>query len=391
MEVESSEAASLGVELDAGKPATRVLICIPTLGSGGAERQIRLLAPQLVSRGIQVSLFSRLARADVEALTASGVACHPIRSVGNHNPLLALEIVRAAKAAEAQIIHTWLTQMDILGGVIALATRRRWILSERNSMGAYSDRAKDRLRAWLGRFADAVVANSISGLDVWPHHPSRIMIRNGVDHEAIQHAPLKALDGRAGDSGRTIIVSVARLAKEKRIDKMLHALSRLRLEIADVLLVLVGEGPEERALKALAAELGVDDHVLFAGFQPDAWSWIKSGSVFLSSSLFEGQSNAVLEAAAAGTPQVLSDIGMHRNAVGDGGAVFIDPDDPEALASAVVSLVRNSEMARSVASVARNAVLGLSVERAADLYAQLYRRVASGGPLGADCETGAQF
>jgi glycosyltransferase involved in cell wall biosynthesis len=337
-----------------------------------------MLAPQLVDRGIQLSLFSRLASVDVETLTASGVTCFPIRAVGNHNPLFVMEMVRAAKAAKAQVIHTWLTQMDIAGGAIALATGRRWILSERNSVISYGGRAKDRVRAYLGRFADAVIANSISGLEVWPHHPRRIVIENGVDHQAIQNAPLWAMGGGAAISERTIIVSVARLAKAKRIDRMLYALPRLRLEIPDVLLVLVGEGPEERALKALATELGVDDHVLFAGFQPDAWSWIKSGSVFLSASLFEGQPNTVLEAAAAGTPQVLSDISMHRSAVGDCGAIFMDPDNPDALASAVVALVRNSKMARSVASAAREAVLGLSVEQAADRYARVYRQVASG-------------
>ncbi|MEA3030185.1 MAG: hypothetical protein QOG13_1510 [Sphingomonadales bacterium] len=360
---------------------TRVLLCIPNLGSGGAERQVRLLAPLLVDRGIRLSLFSRLAGADVAALTAAGIACFPIRSRGNHNPLLAVELARAAKAAEAQIIHTWLTQMDIIGGAIALATRRRWILSERSSAGAYGGRAKDRLRAWLGQFADVVAANSLAGLDVWPRHPGRIVIQNGVDHEAIRTASLAPWDAGTVNSGRTIIVSVARLAGQKRIDRMLHALARIRTDIADVLLVLVGEGPEERALKALADELGVADHVRFAGFQADAWSWIKSGSVFLSTSRFEGQPNAVLEAAAAGTPQVLSDIGMHRHAVGDGGAIFVDPDDQDALASAVVSLVRNAKLARAVASAAREAVLGLSVEQAADNYARVYRLAVSAGPL----------
>lgn len=359
---------------------TRVLLCIPNLGSGGAERQVRLLAPLLGDRGIRLSLFSRLAGADVAALTAAGIPCFPIECRGNHNPFMAMEMARAAKASEAQIIHTWLTQMDIVGGAIALATRRRWILSERASADAYGGRPKDRLRAWLGQFADVVVANSLAGLEVWPRHPGRIMIRNGVDHEAILNASARTLDAGTGNSGRTIIVSVARLTRTKRIDRMLHALSRLRSEIPDVLLVLVGEGPEEQVLQALAAELGVAEQVRFAGFQPDAWSWIKSGSVFLSTSQVEGQPNAVLEAAVAGTPQVLSDISMHREAVGDGGALFVDPDDPEALTSAIVSLVRNSELAGSVASAARDAARGLSPGQAADLYAQVYRRTARGAP-----------
>jgi glycosyltransferase involved in cell wall biosynthesis len=371
-------------------PATRVLICIPNLGSGGAERQVRLLVPRLVNCGIRVSMFSRLSSADAEALGDSGVACFPIRCSGNHNPRLMLEMARAARAADAQIIHSWLTQMDIIGGVIAMATRRRWILSERNSQAAYGGRAKDRLRAWLGRFADIMVANSLSGLDLWPRHPRRVLIQNGIDHEAISNAPPNRLAETMKASGRTIILSVARLTPEKRIDRLLRALPRLRLEIKDILLVVVGEGSEEVMLKALARDLGAGDQVLFAGFQPDAWSWIKAASIAVSASLFEGQPNAVLEAAAAGTPQVLSDIRMHRDAVGDGGALFVDPDDCEALASAVLSLVRNRTMASSLASAAQKAVEGLSIDRAADLYAEIYRQVAGAHPGGTAGEAPAR-
>jgi len=156
---------------------------------------------------------------------------------------------------------------------------------------------------------------------------------------------------------------------------------RLRRDFPGMVLAILGEGPEAAALNALAAELAVEDSVFFAGFRADAWAWIKSASVFVSASRFEGQPNAVLEAAAAGTPQVLSDIPMHREAVGDGGALFVDPGDAEALAAAVAALLDQPERARAMAASARSAVLHLSIGRAADLYAGLYRRAASGCPL----------
>lgn len=359
----------------------RVLLCIPTLGCGGAERQVRLLAPRLVDRGIHIGLFSRLDAEDLASMTAAGIACFPIVATGNRNPRLAAELARAARRTRAQVIHTWMPQMDILGGAIALATRRFWLLSERCSAGLYGGGARDRLRGWLGQFADVMVANSDSGLAVWPDHPRRMVISNGVDFEAIRDAPAAVAAAALG--GRPIVVMVARLVKRKRIDAGLHALARIRRVVPEVLMAIVGAGPEEQALKALAAELGVIDNVHFAGFRPDAWSWIKSASVLLSASRFEGQPNTVLEAAAAGTPQVLSDIVMHRDVVGDDGAVFVDPDDKEALAAAIVSLLTDPERARTVAAAARAATLKLTIERATDLYAELYRRAASGRMLGA--------
>jgi glycosyltransferase involved in cell wall biosynthesis len=355
---------------------SRVLLCIPQLAGGGAERQVRQLLPALVERGIGVALFSRLAEAEAAGLAAAGVACFPVRAAGNHDPRLVAELAGAARRARATIIHSWLTQMDVIGGTVALATGRTWVLSERSSKDGYGSGLKDRARTRLGRFADVVVANSEAGLEAWPDHPRRTVIGNGVDLEGIDGAPPAAVP-----AGRPLIVSAARLVPEKGVDAVLHAFARLRRSHPDALLAILGQGPQEGELKALAAALGIEDHVVFTGFRPDAWSWIKAASVFVSASRVEGQPNAVMEAAAAGTPQMLSDIVMHRDAVGDGGALFVDPADPGAVAAAIAGLIENPARARALAAAARSAVVPASIGRAADLYAALYRRAASGSPL----------
>ena len=356
----------------------RVLLCIPTLTGGGAERQIRLLAPRLVERGIRPALFSRLGAEDRASLAAAGVHCFPIAARRNHDPRLLAELARAARGSGARIVHTWLTQMDVIGGAVALATRRNWILSERWSPEGYGGRVKDRLRARLGRLADMVVANSSSGLAAWSDHPRRTVIDNGVDFAALDAVAPAVLPGVT--DRRPLLVTAARLAPNKRIEAALHALPRLRRDFPEVMLAVLGTGPEERALKKLVARLGVQDNVWFAGFRSDAWAWIKAASIFVSPSRFEGQPNAVLEAAALGTPQILSDIVMHRDTVGEGGALFADPADPDAFAAAIAALIRGPALAEAVAASARSTVERLSIARAADRYAALYRAAASGRP-----------
>lgn len=373
-------------DLATPETAPRILLCIPTLLTGGAERQVRQLAPLLVQRGIALSLFGRLAPADVAVLGAAGVTCFPIRARGNHNPLLMLELARAARASRTQVIHSWLTQMDILGGLVALTTGRRWLLSERSGPVSYTGRPKDRLRAQLGRFADAIVANSPSGLAAWPGHPRRLLIANGVDHDGIRAAPRLPDDGPA-PAGRTIIVTVARLVAQKRTDRLLRALASLRETRPDVLLMLVGEGPEKERLQALARDLNLTGHVLFAGLRPDAWSWLRSAQLFVSASQDEGHPNAVLEAASAGIPMALSDIPAHRDAAGEG-ALYVDADDPAALAGALLSLVEDRALAQSLVATARDRVAPLTMDRAAALYADLYRKAAAGEPLAPEATAG---
>lgn len=351
----------------------RVLLCIPTLGGGGAERQVRLLAGRLVARGVGLSLFARLSPEDAALLAQAGVRCFPMRASGNHNPLLALELIRAIHRADADIVHTFLQQMDVLGGAAALLMRKVWLLSERSSPLAYPEGRKNRLRVWLGRRADAIVANSIAGLDVWPGHAARHVIPNGLDLEAIQRAPADLCGDRRVLSGRTVVISIARLSPEKQLGHLIAAAARVRREVPDLLLVLAGSGPEEAALKQLAARLGLGDHVLFAGYRADIWSWLKQASAFASTSLFEGQPNAVLEAAAAGIPQILSDIPMHRDAVGSEGARFVDPADEPRLAAAILAHLRDRDSAARIAAAARARVAELSIDSAADRFVGLYR------------------
>ncbi len=272
--------------------------------------------------------------------------------------------------------------MDILGGAVALATRRAWVLSERTAPASYRGSLKERARSWLGRFADVVVANSEAGLAVWPDHPHRTIVANGLDHDAIRAAPALAAERAAGR--RPLIVTVARLVPGKRIEAVLRAVALLRRDFPDLLLAVLGTGPEEGRLRALAAELEIATNVHFAGFRPDVWAWIRAASLFVSASRVEGQPNAVLEAASAGTPQVLSDIPMHRDAVGAGGALFVDPGDAGAMAAAVAELITRPALGRALAASARAAVLDLSIARAADLYAGLYLDAASGRTLGAE-------
>jgi glycosyltransferase involved in cell wall biosynthesis len=350
----------------------RVLLCIPTLRDGGAERQVRLLAGRLVGRGVRLSLFARLSAGEVALMTKAGVRCFPIRARGNHSPLLPLEMIRAVLGAEAEIVHTFLPQMDVLGGAAALLMRKTWLLSERSSPQAYATGRKNRFRGWLGRRADAVVANSVAGLEVWPAHGARHVIANGLDLEAIERAPTDLSGGRDVLSGRTVVISIARLSPEKRLERLIAAAGRIRREVPDLLLVLVGSGPQD-ALRDLAARLGLQDHVHFAGYRTDIWSWLKRASAFASTSSFEGQPNAVLEAAAAGIPQILSDIPMHRDAVGNDGALFVDPEDEAQFAAAILAHLKDRDSAARIAAVAQARVAELSIDGAADRFAGLYR------------------
>ncbi len=137
--------------------------------------------------------------------------------------------------------------------------------------------------------------------------PDRItVIPNGVDVDNIGDLAAKALDHPWMADGQTpVIMAVGRLSKQKNFADLVEVLARVRQRIP-ARLVILGDGPPARKaeLKKRAADLGVADAVLLAGFDANPFRWLGRASLVAISSLWEGSSNVALEALAAGTPIV---------------------------------------------------------------------------------------
>jgi L-malate glycosyltransferase len=119
-----------------------------------------------------------------------------------------------------------------------------------------------------------------------------------------------------------------------------HAtLLRAVAEVPDVILLLAGDGPLRANLEALASELGIADRVRFLGWRADVGPLLESSDVFVLASRFEGMSNSLMEAMAAGVPALVSRIPENTVLIDDGesGLVF-EVGDAAALAQALRGL-----------------------------------------------------
>src|SRR5262245_27108466 len=136
----------------------KVLHCIPSMAGGGAERQLAYLARGLSSRGVETHVALSRRGENYERLLRSGARIHELQISNNHSPGLVWSLNQLVQTIRPAVIQTWLTQMDIVAGAVALWNRVPWILTERNSAQRYSRGVKDRLRLWLGRRTSALVA-----------------------------------------------------------------------------------------------------------------------------------------------------------------------------------------------------------------------------------------
>jgi glycosyltransferase involved in cell wall biosynthesis len=227
------------------------------------------------------------------------------------------------------------------------------------------------LRA-IWKNASAVIANS-NGLRQLAHtFDSRFVIAiipNGVDLELY-----KTIDR---DWSPPRLLSVGRIVHQKGLDLAMHALGGLK--DLNWEWHIAGDGPQMGALQSLAQELGIDDRVVFLGWQsrPQIIESYKNSNVFLFPSRHEGMPNAILEAMASGLPVIATCIAGNEELVIDGKTGYLVPsEDIETLQEALKKILNDSALCQQMGIASRRrAEESYSWESTAQQYALLLEKV----------------
>lgn len=352
----------------------RIFYSIPTLGHGGAERQLSYLAAELSERGHDVHVASSRGGVNLGRMESAGVEWHRLGGVGHRDPLIFYRLLRLMRRLRPDVVQTILTPMDIMGGTAALVTRTRWVLRESSSAPLYAEGWRHRLRLSLARMADAVVSNSAGGDAYWRNAagaPPLHVIPNAIPFDEIAAGGDGArAAGRGFGPGVKVVLYAGRMDAGKNVEAVIAALARIAGEVPFVA-VMCGDGPARPHLERMARGLGLAHRVIFTGYVENLWDLMRGADALVSLSRFEGCPNVVLEAMACGCPLVVSDIPAHREMLDERSARFAAPDDTaKAAAELKATLLFGGE---TRARAARAMAARRPVEATARLYEQLYR------------------
>ncbi|MBO9542513.1 glycosyltransferase [bacterium] len=188
--------------------------------------------------------------------------------------------------------------------------------------------------------------------------------------EALSQEPL-TLPWRA--DGTPLIVAAGRLSPEKGFDMLLQAFVRV-LERRPARLAIVGSGPEQPRLIALAAELGIAQHVHFPGFQGNIYPWLRNSDLFVLSSVVESFPTVLIEAMAVGTPVVSFDCPRGPREIitpGQDGQL-VPPEDPTALAEGILQVLGDPELASRLVAGGHRRAANFTFPRTVAAYERLF-------------------
>lgn len=358
---------------------TKVLICIPNLHGGGAER----VALQLF-RGLDRDSFSpvlfiherqgALLRA-LEGDTRDIIFQHDEPYRRGHLLGSLRGTIAAARRADV-IIGANEGRAAFLAILAARITGKPLILWLHTNWTEFRHKVSWRQMFALRQFnrADAIVAcsdgASAAFADIVPQGATKLStIRNGSPIIRVQAQALEPVEPQhEALFDRPVVVNVGRLSPEKGHDILIRAHALLREQGVDHRLMIVGEGDLRGNLLALAEELAVSDTVHLLGFQDNPYRYVARATVFALSSRIEGFPLVLVEAMACGTPIVASDCPSGPREVLEDGAYgpLVPVENPAALAEALGAVLRDpAERARLsalVAGRARDFDIGAMVE-----------------------------
>lgn len=280
-----------------------VLLMIPHLGGGGAERVIALLTSGLDRERFNVHLCL------VTQRDAAGYDLPPwvtVHAIGARRVRRgAWKLLRLVRRLEPDLILAGMAHLNLLMLLLRplFPRRTRLIVRQNGSLLAAHGRRWYRL---LYPKADAVVCQSdamamevreSTGMDRKTH-----VLPNPVDVEQIRGAVRGAQENWSGPGPH--LLAIGRLAPEKGFDLLLAAFAELRARFPSADLTILGDGRDRLMLEFLARLLGLGAAVRLAGEVDHPEAWFAGATLFVLASRREAMPNAVLEAAAGGLPIV---------------------------------------------------------------------------------------
>lgn len=218
---------------------------------------------------------------------------------------------------------------------------------------------------YLARGIDALFANSyFNGWQIksrYGRFPT--IIYNGVDLDRFgpQHRTPALRAGLGLPDDALLCIFAGRLVGWKGVAYSLRALASERLSGLPLYFAVIGSGPEEKKLKALAESLGLADRVFFMAGKPhdELPAWWASADIGLFASVGdEGFSNSMAEALASGLPVIATAFSGNPETVGNEGScgLLVAPENADALADALHVLATDSERRKRMGEAARQRI-----------------------------------
>ena len=357
----------------------RVLHVIDSLAQGGAEALVKDLLPRIRARGVDVSI-AILAEFDSpfeRELHDQGIPFLSTASGGIYSPNHIFSLIRHLD--EFDLVHSHLFPAQLFTPVAAILAGSKvpLLLTEHSTHHRRRKKWIYPLEKWMyGRYTRIACVSeaSAANLRAWiPALTEKItVVSNGIDVRRFQQATPVSRASIGLENRNWVLLYVASFQERKDHGTLLRAVA----DFSDVDLVLVGDGELRRQFERQAESLGIAQRVHFLGARTDVAELLKMADIYVHAPKFEGFGIAVVEAMAAGTPTIASNVPGLAQVIGDAG-ILVPPGDSATLAGEVRNLINSPDRRQQLSRTAVERSQKFGIEKTVDAYIDLYSSILS--------------
>lgn len=347
----------------------KVCQIIPTLVQGGAEKQMVLLASHLDPSLFECHVIVLTHSGPWEPeLKRSGIEVHVIGKHGKFDPLALLRLSRTLRKLSPHIVHTWLFAANSYGRVAARLAGIPIVMASERCVDPWKGNVHYYIDRWLAGWTRCITTNSQGVVDFYanrglPRSQFRV-IPNAIE-SARPSISREEFFKRLRLPHRAYVVgAVGRLWPQKGYPDLIWAAELLRLAMShsdhsphQLWFLIFGDGPDRTHLQTLRDKYGAQNVVHFTGHRSDVHELISCLDVLWNGSLYEGQSNTIMEAMNSGIPVVATDIPGNRDLLRHGQTGYLYPTGEVAqLAKLTSKLLRDPLLRRSMGEQAKTCI-----------------------------------
>jgi glycosyltransferase involved in cell wall biosynthesis len=360
----------------------RILHLIPAFDCSGAEKQLRLLARGLLQAGLDTHVCLLAPSGSTPEPVFAGMQPTILEKRWKFDPRAWWNLKRLVEHLRPDVVHAWQCTANAYGLAAMLGGSFKRLIAGYRSMEPVDHSLKARLDREIGRRATGLVANSRGVKDFYVKNGLPENKFNVIDNAVELPAPSSStkqqiLDELGLPETSRLIGIVGRLMPHKRLKDAIWAADLLKVVRKDVHLLIFGDGPHFDRLRRFRDQVHIQDHVHFLGNRSDLQRFYPYFDLLWSTSAYEGQSNAILEAMAAAVPVVASDIPGNRELVlPKETGILVQVGDRGGFAREAYRLLENPELARQFGEAGRQRVRReFTVEKMVEKYINLYDRL----------------
>jgi len=328
---------------------------------GGGERIVLRLAALLPAYGYRVSILTFLVHPESSVLKTSPPCPIYLLPLERTYDLTALKAAFALRRflhkENVRIVQTFFESSDLWAGLVTKTLSNAKLIWSRRDMGILRAPKHSKLYRLMAGAPDRVFAVSElvrqHGIEVDGIDPARVItIYNGLD---LAHWTPPAPTPKA--PGEFLIATVGNIRPVKGHDVLIRAAAIVLARFPKATFTIAGEILEPAyfaELQTLAYTLNITDRIRFLGGVTDLRTCLAAADLFVLPSRSEGFSNAIVEAMALALPVVATNVGGNAEAVATGiSGLIVPPDDPEALAAAILQILQDPARARTMGAAGR--------------------------------------